>query len=67
MACKQCAKNRQQAFEKRRLIEQQRREKLAEACVAGDQKACAQLEAIRAAQEYRADNRYRSELHRRAS
>lgn len=53
-------------MEKRLLIDQKRRERLAIACVASDQRSCAELEAIRAAQEYRARNRYRSEHHRRA-
>ena len=66
MGCKQCQRNRQRALEKRRLIDQQRRQRLAEACTRGDQKSCMELQRIEAAQAYREDNRYRSEHHRRA-
>lgn len=65
MGCKQCQRNRQRALEKRRLIDQRRRQALAESCVNGDQRACAELEAMRQAQEYRAANRFRSEHHLR--
>ena len=66
MGCKQCVKNRQRALEKRRLIDQKKRERLAEGCMAGDQKSCMELQRLTASDEYRATNRYRSEHHRRA-
>ena len=66
MGCKQCAKNRERAMQKRRLIDQQRRQRLAEACTRGDQKSCMELQRMEATQAYRQDNRYIPELHRRA-
>ena len=66
MGCKQCAKNRQRALEKRRLIDQRKRHTLAEACMAGDQNSCRELQRLTASDEYRATNRFRSEHHKRA-
>lgn len=66
MGCKQCQKNRQRSLEKRRLIDQQKRECLAEACMRGDERSCKTLQEMEAAQAYRADNKYCPELHRRA-
>ena len=66
MGCKQCQKNRQRALEKRRLIDQQKRQRLAEACMRGDEMSCRTLQQLEQAQAYRADNKYRSEHHRRA-
>ena len=66
MACKQCQKNRQRALEKRRLIDQQRRQRLAEACTRGDKRSCIELQRMHTAEEYRQQNKYRSEHHRRA-
>ena len=66
MGCKQCQKNRQRALEKRRLIDQQKRQRLAEACMRGDEMSCKTLQEYEAAQAYRADNKYRPEMHRRA-
>ena len=66
MGCKQCQKNRQWALEKRRLIDQQKRQRLAEACMRGDQMSCKTLQQMEAVEAYRTDNKYRSELHRRA-
>lgn len=67
MGCRQCQRNRQRALEKRRLIDQKKRERLAEACMAGDQNSCRELQHLTASEEYRATNRYRSEHHRRAA
>ena len=66
MGCKQCQRNRQRALEKRRLIDQRKRQTLAEACVAGDQASCHELERMKASEAYRAD-KFRSEHHRRAA
>ena len=66
MGCKQCKLNRQRALEKRRLIDQQRRQRLAEACTRGVQKSCMELQRMEATQAYWEDNRYIPELHRRA-
>ena len=54
MPCKQCQRNRQRALEKRRLIDQQKRQTLAEVCMAGDQKSCRELQQLTASDEYRA-------------
>ena len=67
MGCKQCQRNRQRALEKRRLLDQRKRQTLAEACMAGDQKSCRELQRLTASDEYRATNRYRSEHHRRTA
>ena len=66
MGCKQCQRNRQRALEKRRLIDQHRRQRLAEACTRGDERSCIELQRMQAAEEYRQQNKYRSEHHRRA-
>ena len=66
MGCKQCQRNRQRALEKRRLIDQRKRQTLAEACMAGDQRSCYELQRLTASEEYRATNRFRHEHHRRA-
>ena len=66
MGCKQCAKNRERAMQKRRLIDQQRRQRLAEACTEVT-KSCMELQRMEATQAYRQDNRYIPELHCRAS
>lgn len=67
MGCKQCARNRQRSLEKRRLIDQRKRQTLAEACMAGDQNSCRELQQLTASDEYRAINRFRHEHHRRAA
>ena len=51
--CEQCQRNRQRA--------------LAEACMAGDQRSCIELQRLTAFDEYRVTSRYRSEHHRRAA
>ena len=51
--CKQCQRNHQWA--------------LAEACMAGDQRSCIELQRLTAFDEYRVTKRYRSERHRRAA
>jgi len=66
MGCRQCQRNRQRALEKRRLIDQRKRQTLAEACMAGDQNSCRELQRLTASEEYRALNRFRSEHHKRA-
>ena len=43
---RQCAKNRQRSLEKRRMIDQRKRQTLAEACMAGNQKSCVELQRL---------------------
>ena len=61
MGFKQCQRNRQRFLEKRRLIDQRKRQPLAEACMAGDQNSCRELQQLTTSEEYRALNRFRSE------
>ena len=64
MGCKQCQKNRQKALERRRQLMEQKRTRLTAACDQGDQRACRELHDLDAADAYREQNRFRSELHR---
>jgi len=66
MPCKQCVENKRRSLEKRRQMMAQRKAKLEAACEAGDQMSCITLGRMLQAEEYRATNRYRPELHRRA-
>ena len=63
MPCKQCAKNRQRAFEKRKALMDARHQRLTDACSAGDQGSCMELQRLMDADHYRQANRYRAELH----
>ena len=46
------------------MIDQRKRQTLAEACMTGDQNSCQELERMKASEAYRAD-KFRSEHHRR--
>ena len=59
MGYKQCQRNLQRFLEKRRLIDQRKRQPLAEACMAGDQNSGMELQSFIASGEYWATNRYR--------
>ena len=67
MGREQCQRNRERALEVRRLFDPRKRQALAESCVNGDQRTCAELKAIRQSEDYRAPNRFRSKHHRRAA
>ena len=45
-ALKQSQRNQQRAQEKRRLIDQRKRQTLAEVCMAGNQKSCVELQRL---------------------
>ena len=49
-----------------RLIDQQKRQRLAEACARGDQSSCRILQQMDSLADYRQQNRYRLEMHWRA-
>ena len=66
MACRQCQQNKAKALEARRKMKAERQAKLEAACEAGDEMSCITLGRLLQAEEYRATNRYRPELHRRA-
>ena len=66
MGCKRCVEIGKLALEKLRLIDPRKRQTLAEACIAGDQASCQELERMKASEAYRAD-KFRSEHHRRAA
>lgn len=66
MGCKQCKKNREKALAKRREIHNARLAKLREECEQGHEVSCMNLQELLAAQAYRENNRFRSELHRKA-
>ena len=49
------------------MFDPRKRQALAESCVNGDQRTCAELEAIRQSEDYNAPNRFRSGHHHRAA
>ena len=66
MPCKQCIENKRRSLEKRRAMLEAKLERLEKACAAGDQMSCMTLQRELASKNYREDNRFRSEHHRRA-
>ena len=63
MGCSRCRQNRKRPLQQRRLIDQKKRERLAEACMAGDQRSCMELQDLIGAQQYREQNSYQNEFH----
>ena len=66
MACESCQRYQQRQIEKRREIQQRKRERLAESCARGDKRSCILLDQMDSLADYRQQNRYRPEMHRRA-
>ena len=66
MPCESCQRYQQRQLEKRREIQQRKRERLAEDCVRGDQSSCRILQQMDSLSQYRQNHRYRPEMHWRA-
>ena len=66
MPCKSCERYQQRQLEKRREIQQRKRERLADACARGDKRSCRILQQMDSLAEHRQAHRYRPEMHWRA-
>ena len=66
MPRKQCIGNKRRSLEKQRQILEPKLKRLEKACAAGDQMSCITLQREMASENYREENRSRSELHHRA-
>ena len=55
----------ERTLQKLRRIDQKKRERLAEACMAGDQRSCMEVQNLIGAQQYREQNSYQNEFHTR--
>ena len=65
MACKQCVANKARSLKRRQELHQQRLDRLTKACDHGDQMSCITLQRMLDAENYRQNNRFRSEFHQR--
>lgn len=66
MGCSQCQKNRLRSLEKRRQLHDAKVARLTKGCEAGDQRSCMELQNLLQSEQFRRDNQFKPELHRRA-
>ena len=66
MACSQYQKNRQRSLEKPRQLRDQKVQRLTKGYEAGDQRSCMELQNLLQSEQFRAENQFKPELHRRA-
>ena len=65
MGCSACQRRRKAALEKRRQLLNQKVQRLTDECNAGNESVCLTLRSVIATENFRRDNQFRPEMHRR--